>query len=59
MLWLDERHWTDAQIASSRTEAGKPTVSVHGSGLQLGQNATIVSVVHPKSAQKAEKQEFP
>ena len=59
MFWLDERHRPDAQIAASRKEAGKPAISVHGSGIQPGQNATIIGVVRQKSAQKAEKWGFP
>jgi hypothetical protein len=46
MFWLDERHRPDAQITSSRKEAGKPTIFVYGSGIQPGQNATIIGVVH-------------
>jgi hypothetical protein len=43
---------------ASRKEAGEPAVSVYGSDLQPGQNATIIGVARQESAKKTEKQGF-
>jgi hypothetical protein len=48
----------EAQIVASRKEAGEPAVSVYGSDLQPGQNATIIGVARQESAKKTEKQGF-